>query len=265
MPSIETQTIPQPIEVENLLMAYNGHVVQHDLTFTVNRGDTFIVMGGSGCGKSTLLRHLTGMITPAGGVIRREGIDFFAADEETQNAIRRRSGIMYQGGGLWSSLTLAENVAFPLQEFTTLSQKDIMELASLKLALVGLAGCERFMPSELSGGMLKRASIARAMALDPDILFCDEPSAGLDPISARRLDELIIELRNSLGTTIVVVTHDLQSIFTIATNSIFLDEELKTIRASGPPEDILATSKDDKITRFLTRGTPQGETQNHLL
>ena len=260
MPSIETQTIPPPIEVENLQMAYNGHVVQHDLTFTVNRGDTFIVMGGSGCGKSTLLRHLTGMITPAGGIIRREGIDFFAADEETQNAIRRRSGIMYQGGGLWSSLTLAENVAFPLQEFTTLSQKDIMELASLKLALVGLAGCERFMPSELSGGMLKRASIARAMALDPDILFCDEPSAGLDPISARRLDELIIELRNSLGTTIVVVTHDLQSIFTIATNSIFLDEEIKTIRASGPPEDILATSKDDKIIRFLTRGTPQAET-----
>ena len=255
MPSCETQTIPPPIEVQDLLMAYDGLVIQHDLTFTVGRGETFIIMGGSGCGKSTLLRHLTGMITPASGTVRREGIDFFATDEDTRNAIRRRSGIMYQAGGLWSSLTLAENVAFPLREFTSLSKKDIMELASLKLALVGLAGCERLLPSELSGGMLKRASLARAMALDPEVLFCDEPSAGLDPISARRLDELIVELRNSLGTTIVVVTHDLQSIFTIATNSIFLDDETRTIRASGPPNDILASSNDDKIIQFLTRGT----------
>ena len=256
MSSSEPQTIPPPIEVENLLMAYDGRVIQHDLTFTVNRGDTFIVMGGSGCGKSTLLRHLTGMQVPASGTIRREGIDFFETDDDTRNAIRRRSGIMYQGGGLWSSLTLAENVAFPLREFTDLSSRDIQELASLKLALVGLAGCEQLLPSELSGGMLKRASLARAMALDPDVLFCDEPSAGLDPISARRLDELIIELRNSLKTTIVVVTHDLQSIFAIGTNAIFLDEETKTIRASGSPADILANSNDEKIIQFLTRGTP---------
>ncbi|MBP5641429.1 MAG: ATP-binding cassette domain-containing protein [Victivallales bacterium] len=254
MPEKDSPSTIPPIQVKNLLMAYNGQVIQHDLNFTVNKGETFIVMGGSGCGKSTLLRHLTGMITPAEGTVLRDGIDFFATDEKTRNDIRRRSGIMYQAGGLWSSLSLAENVAFPLKEFTNLSNSQIMELASLKLALVGLAGCENLLPAEISGGMIKRASLARAMALDPDILFFDEPSAGLDPISARRLDELIIELRNSLGTTIVVVTHDLDSIFAIATNAIFLDEETKTLRASGPPKEMLASSTDEKIIRFLTRG-----------
>lgn len=245
---------PPPIEVRHLTMAFAGHVVQRDLTFTVNKGDTFVVMGGSGCGKSTLLRHLVGLLTPAAGTILRDGIDFFNTDEKTRDAIRQRAGIMYQAGGLWSSLTLAENIAYPLHEFTKLKPREIRELASLKLALVGLSGCENLYPAEISGGMLKRASLARAMALDPDILFFDEPSAGLDPISAKRLDDLIIELRNSLGTTIVVVTHDLESIFKIATHAIFLDEETKTLRAEGHPRQLLETSRDEKLIRFLTRG-----------
>lgn len=243
-----------PIQVENLTMAYDGIVVQQDLNFTVGKGDTFIIMGGSGCGKSTLLKHLVGLLQPAKGSIKRYGIDFVNSDEDTKNTLRRKAGIMYQAGGLWSSLTLAENIACPLEEFTSLKPKEIAELASLKLALVGLAGCEKLYPAQLSGGMLKRASLARAMALDPDILFFDEPSAGLDPISAKRLDDLIVELRESLNTTIVVVTHDLQSIFNIATNSIFLDEEIKTIRATGNPKDILNKTTDEKIIRFLTRG-----------
>lgn len=247
-------TTPPPIQVKDLTMAFAGHVVQHDLNFTVSKGDTFVVMGGSGCGKSTLLRHLVGLYTPAAGTILRDGIDFFHTDDKTREAIRQRAGIMYQAGGLWSSLTLAENIAYPLHEFTKLKSKEIRELASLKLALVGLSGCENLYPAEISGGMLKRASLARAMALDPDILFFDEPSAGLDPISAKRLDDLIIELRESLGTTIVVVTHDLQSIFSIATHAIFLDEETKTLRAEGHPKQLLETSRDEKLIRFLTRG-----------
>lgn len=264
MPQVpDTISAPPPIQVKDLVMGYDGHIVQHDLNFTVRKGETFIVMGGSGCGKSTLLRHLVGLNTPVSGQVLRDGIDFFAADEATQNTLRQRAGIMYQAGGLWSSLTLAENIAYPMEEFTTLSRRDIRELASLKLALVGLAGCENLYPAELSGGMLKRASLARAMALDPDVLFFDEPSAGLDPISARRLDDLIIELRNSLGTTIVVVTHDLQSIFSIATDSIFLCEERKTIRASGPPKHILETTTDEKIIRFLTRGEHEQPTSSN--
>jgi phospholipid/cholesterol/gamma-HCH transport system ATP-binding protein len=242
------------IEVRGLTMAYGSFVIQHNLSFTVARGDIFIVMGGSGCGKSTLMRHLVGLKKPAAGQVLYDGVSFWDSDSVQRHAIMRRFGILYQGGALWSSMTLAENVALPLEEYTRLSPAQIRELVSFKLSLVGLAGFEDFYPSEISGGMRKRAGLARAMALDPDILFFDEPSAGLDPISARRLDELILELRDSLGATVVVVTHELASIFAIGNNSVFLDAETRTMRAVGDPNRLLHESTDPIIRSFLTRG-----------
>jgi phospholipid/cholesterol/gamma-HCH transport system ATP-binding protein len=235
-------------------MAYGSFVVQKDLTFTINRGDVFIIMGGSGCGKSTLLRHIIGLKPPAKGSVFYEDVDFWQAALEERDRIMRGIGVLYQKGALWSSMTLAENVALPLREYTDLSSGQIDELVALKLALVGLAGFEEYFPSEISGGMQKRAGLARAMALDPEILFFDEPSAGLDPISARRLDELILELRESLGATVVVVTHELASIFTIGNNSVFLDPETKTMIASGDPKVLRDDTSIPKVRTFLTRG-----------
>lgn len=242
------------IEVRGLTMAYGSFVIQRDLTFTVNRSDIFIIMGGSGCGKSTLLRHLVGLKEPAAGEVLYDRVDFWNADPSDRQAIMKRFGILYQSGALWSSLTLAENVALPLGEYTDLRPGEIRDLVSLKLALVGLAGFEDFYPSEISGGMRKRAGLARAMALDPDILFFDEPSAGLDPISARRLDDLILELKGSLGATVVVVTHELASIFAIGNNSVFLDADTRTSIAGGNPHKLLAESREPKVRSFLTRG-----------
>ncbi len=247
-------TAEAPIIVRDLTMAYGSFVIQRDLTFTVRRGDIFIIMGGSGCGKSTLLRHLIGLMPPAKGDVCIAGENFWAAPSEVQERLKRRFGVLFQSGGLWSSMTLAENVALPLQEYTSLPPDQIREVVSLKLALVGLAGFDAFYPSEISGGMQKRAGLARAMALDPDILFFDEPSAGLDPISSRRLDELIIELRDSLGATVVVVTHELASIFTIGNNSVFLDADTKTMIASGDPKVLRDECPDLKVREFLTRG-----------
>jgi phospholipid/cholesterol/gamma-HCH transport system ATP-binding protein len=240
--------------VRDLTMAYGSNVIQRDLTFTVQRGDIFIIMGGSGSGKSTLLRHLIGLQEPAQGEVFYDGQSFWRAEPAERERLMRRFGILYQSGALWSSMTLAENVALPLQQYTNLSPSQIRELVAFKLALVGLAGFEEYYPSELSGGMQKRAGLARAMALDPDMLFFDEPSAGLDPISSRRLDDLILELRDSLGATVVVVTHELASIFTIGTNSVFLDVETKTLIAQGPPKKLLTESQDPKVHQFLTRG-----------
>jgi len=242
------------ILVQDLDMAYGDFVIQRNLAFTVKRGEVFIIMGGSGCGKSTLLRHLIGLKSPARGKVVYDGTSFWDADPEQQERLMRSFGVLYQSGALWSSLTLAENVALPIEEYTDLGQEEIKEIVSLKLALVGLAGFEGFYPSEISGGMQKRAGLARAMALDPDILFFDEPSAGLDPVSARRLDDLILELRDSLGSTIVVVTHELASIFAIGDNSVFLDPETKTMIATGSPRTLLAESDDPKVQAFLTRG-----------
>ncbi|MFZ2445255.1 MAG: ATP-binding cassette domain-containing protein [Syntrophobacteraceae bacterium] len=250
-PAIQTAA---RIEVRDLTMAYGSFVIQRDLSFTVRSGDIFIIMGGSGCGKSTLLRHLVGLKEPARGKVFYDNLSFWDAGPAAKESVMRRFGILYQSGALWSSMTLAENVALPLGEYTDLSPAQIKELVSFKLALVGLAGFEEFYPSEISGGMRKRAGLARAMALDPDILFFDEPSAGLDPISARRLDELILELRDSLGTTVVVVTHELASIFAIGNNSVFLDAETRTMIAVGNPNKLLAESDDPKIRSFLTRG-----------
>ena len=242
------------IEVQNLTMAYGDFVVMRDLNFTIGKGEVFIIMGGSGCGKSTLLRHLIGLMPPAKGKVLYEGESFWEADPQERDRMMKRFGVLYQSGALWSSMTLAENVAIPLEEYTDLNSSQIKELVSLKLSLVALAGFEEFYPSEISGGMRKRAGLARAMALDPDILFFDEPSAGLDPVSARRLDDLILELKDSLGTTVVVVTHELASIFAIADNSVFLDPDTRTMLATGNPKTLLAESKDPKIHTFLTRG-----------
>src|SRR5215831_13528695 len=255
MSSTSSPAAPTPrIAVADLTMAYGSFVIQHDLSFTIERGEVFVIMGGSGSGKSTLLNHMVGLRTPAKGDVLYDGQSFWHAADDERDRLRRRLGVSYQAGALWSSMTLAENVALPLETFTDLSSKRIQEIVSLKLALVGLAGFEEFYPSEISGGMLKRAGVARAMALDPDILFFDEPSAGLDPISSRRLDDLILELRDSLGATFVVVSHELQSIFAIADNSIFLDATTRTMSAEGNPRELLKNSPNPKVRAFLTRG-----------
>jgi len=242
------------ITVRDLTMAFGDFVVMKDLNFTVKRGDVFIIMGGSGSGKSTLLRNMIGLLEPAKGEVFYDDKSFTNASQEVRTQMLRRFGVLYQTGGLWSSMTLAENVALSLAEFTDLKPAQIREVAALKLALVGLSGFEDYYPSQISGGMQKRAGLARAMALDPEILFFDEPSAGLDPISARLLDDLILELRASLGATVVVVTHDLSSIFEIASNSVFLDTDTQTIIAQGDPRELRDSHPDPKVRRFLTRG-----------
>ena len=242
------------ITVQDMTMAYGDFVIQRNLNFTINRGDVFIIMGGSGCGKSTILRGLVGLKHPAKGKVLYEGKSFWEADPSERDRIMRNFGVSYQSGALWSSMTLAENVALPLSEYTDLSPSQIREVVSLKLSLVGLAGFEEFYPSEISGGMQKRAALARAMALDPEVLFFDEPSAGLDPISARLLDDLILELRDSLGATVVVVTHELASIFTIGNNSVFLDPETRTMLAVGDPKKLRDESPIPKVRNFLLRG-----------
>ena len=246
------------IEIRNLTMAYGSYVVMRDINAKVKRGSVFVIMGGSGCGKSTLLRHMIGMRRPAQGDIFYDGRSFWEMDDAGRQAELHKFGVLFQSGALWSSMTLEENVALPLAEYTEMSPDDIQDVVRLKLALVGLKGFEDFYPSEISGGMCKRAGLARAMALDPEILFFDEPSAGLDPISSRNLDQLILELRGSLGATIVVVSHELASIFTIADDCIFLDADTKTMRAQGNPKELLKNTADEKLKAFLTRGG-QGE------
>lgn len=243
-----------PIEASNLTMAYGPHVVMQDLNFKVNRGEVFIIMGGSGSGKSTLLKHLIGLIKPAKGEVLIENENYWHLNEKAQVRIRRRMGVLYQKGALWSGMTLAENIALPLESFTNLDPSEIHEMVSLKLALVGLKGFESYYPSEISGGMNKRAALARAMVLDPDILFFDEPSSGLDPITAYRLDDLILRLRESLGTTIIVVSHDLASIFKIADRALFLDFNLKTMTALGNPAELVKHPPNEEVARFLSRG-----------
>lgn len=246
------------VTVSGLTMAFGDFVLQRDLSFTVPRGEVFIIMGGSGCGKSTLLRHLTGLHRPASGRIHYGEVDFWEDDQDVRERTMRGFGILYQSGALWSSMTLADNVALPLRTYTDLPETEIGELVAFKLALVGLSGFEGYHPSEISGGMRKRAGLARAIALDPEILFFDEPSAGLDPISARRLDELIVELKESLGTTVVVVTHELASIFAIGDDSVFLDAESRTMIARGNPRRLLKETKDPRVRDFLTRGGGAG-------
>lgn len=241
------------ITISHLTMAYGDFVIQRDLHFGIRRGEIFVVMGGSGCGKTTLLRHMIGLKAPAAGDVLYEGQGFWAGGEEERQRTKRRFGVLFQGGALWSSMTLAENVGLPLRLYTSLGDQEIRDIAAYKLSLVGLAGFEDYTPAEISGGMKKRAGLARAMALDPEILFFDEPSAGLDPVSSRLLDELILELRDSLGTTVVVISHELASIFAIGDNAVFLDGESRTQLAVGNPRVLRDSSPDPRVQAFLRR------------
>lgn len=246
------------LAAEDLVLAFGSFVVMRDLTFDIQPGEIFVIMGGSGSGKSTLLKHLIGLMRPAEGTVRVRGRDLWSLSEAERAAMLRDMGVLYQSDALWSTMTLAENVALPLNEHTSLPDADIERIAALKLALVGLRGFESFYPHEISGGMQKRAALARATALDPDVLFFDEPTSGLDPISARRLDDLILQLRDSLDTTIVVVSHDLESIFTIADRALYLNIETKTMTALGPPKALRRNPPNQRVYQFLTR-SPDAE------
>ncbi len=248
------------IDVQDLTMAYGDFILQQELTFSIAKGSIFAIMGESGCGKSTLLKYMIGLKRPTVGAIHYSGTNFWKSSSQDQIHLLQKTGILYQSGALWSSMTIAENVALPLQQFTDLSTKIISELVDLKLALVGLEGFADYFPAEISGGMRKRAGLARAMALDPDILFFDEPSAGLDPISSKSLDDLILELRDSLGATIIMVTHELPSIFALADDSVFLDPETRTMLTTGNPKTLAKESDISKVRQFLSRNTqsPKG-------
>ena len=254
MSSQATIAAEAPIVVQDLTMAYGSRVIQQGLNFEVQRGEIFVIMGGSGCGKSTLLRHLIGLQTPAQGRVLIQGQDFWATEDEARQVLQRQFGVLFQSGALWSSMTLNENVGLIIEQHSPgLSAATIAELAAFKLALVGLRGFDDYYPSEISGGMKKRAGLARALAMDPQILFIDEPSAGLDPISSKNLDDLILELRDSLGATVVMVTHELPSIFAIADRAVFLDAQSKTMRALGSPNELLLHG-DAQLRNFLSRG-----------
>lgn len=241
------------IVVEHLVARYEDRTILDDITFEVRRGERFVIVGGSGCGKTTLLRHIVGLNRPVSGRVLLGGEDVAGADDARLQRLRRRFGMLFQGGALFGSLTLGENVALPLEEFTNLPRELIDLLVRIKLSMVKLAGFEDFMISELSGGMKKRAALARAIALDPEILFFDEPSAGLDPVTSAELDELIVQLNQSLGTTIVVVSHELPSIFTIADRVIMLDGAEKKVIAEGRPADLRDRHPDGRVHAFFNR------------
>ncbi len=252
-------------KIENLTMAYDDYTVMQDLNFTVKRGEIFFIMGGSGCGKSTLLRHMIGLIHPAKGAIYYNGKNFSDATAEQKQDMLREFGVLYQGGALWSSMSLSENIMLPLKEFSNIGDAEAEDLVNLKLSLVGLGGFGGFYPSEISGGMAKRAGLARAIALDPKVLFFDEPSAGLDPVSSHRLDELILQMRDCLGATVVIVSHELSSIFDIADRAVFLDAKTKRQTAVGDPR-LMRETGPDEVRFFLNRGVlPAGQKEKSLI
>ena len=258
----EGQSSETRLQAQGLTLSFGTRVIQRDLSFSVRRGSIFAIMGGSGCGKSTVLKALIGLLRPKSGSVTVDGENYWAADETRRTEIGRRFGVLFQSGALWSSMTVGENVALPLQMFTDLSADAIATLVSLKLSFVGLAASTTKKPSELSGGMRKRAALARALALDPEILFFDEPSAGLDPISSKRLDELIIELSKGFGATVVIVSHELPSLFSICDDGLFLDAETKTAVAHGSPRALRDTCDHPTVRAFMERGrltqTPRG-------
>jgi phospholipid/cholesterol/gamma-HCH transport system ATP-binding protein len=245
------------IDVTGLVCGYGETIVLRDVSFSVRRGELFFVIGGSGCGKTTLLRHLVGLQRPYAGQVSYFGKNFTGAEPAERRALLKTFGVLYQGAALWSSLTVGENIALPLEEYTTLTRREINEIIMLKLAQVGLAGFEDHYPAELSGGMKKRAGLARALALDPAIVFFDEPSAGLDPVTSRQLAGLIREIRDALGTTMVIVSHELTSIFALADRMILLDREAQGIIAEGAPRTLADRSDDPRVREFLMQG---GET-----
>lgn len=257
-PAVVSDGVPA-IEAQGIDCGYGDEPILRDLSFSVRRGEIFFIIGGSGCGKSTLLRHLVGLNRPTAGDVRFFGESFMDAEAGRRRDLLKRFGVLYQGGALWSSLTLLENVSLPLEEYTTLNRRERAELAAFKLSQVGLAGYENYYPSEISGGMKKRAGLARALALDPDIVFFDEPSAGLDPITSRKLDELILQVRELLGTTCVVVSHELDSIFGIADRVLMLDKSVRGRIALGDPRTLAMSSDDTRVREFLHRGARPGE------
>ena len=241
------------IKVENFTAAFGDNVVIDDISFDVYEGERFIVLGGSGCGKSVLMKHIIGLYKPASGRILIDGDDIHLADEEQKLEILKKIGVAYQSGALFGSMTVLENVMLPLEEFTELSPEFAEEVARMKINLVGLTGAENKLPSEISGGMKKRVAVARAMVLDPKILFFDEPGAGLDPITSVELDELILNLSENLNITFVVVTHELMSIYKIANRVIMLDKRVKKIVAEGDPYDLKENSDNPWVRQFFNR------------
>jgi len=247
---------PTPaIEVTRLACSYGERRILDSVSFAVRTSEIFFVIGPVGAGKTTLLRNLVGLAAPVQGEVRFNGAPFTGADATERREMLRTFGLSFQGGALWTSLTLSENVSLPLEEYTRLPRDEIERIAAFRLAQVGLAGFEGYYPSEISGGMKKRAGLARALALDPQIVFFDEPLAGLDPISARNLDRLILQIRDTFGTTIVVVSHDVDSILGIADRLIMLDGEARGIIAEGAPAALIAPPADPKVVDFLTRRT----------
>ncbi|MBS1537298.1 MAG: ATP-binding cassette domain-containing protein [Bacteroidetes bacterium] len=241
------------IEARNLTVRFGERTIFENVSFTIHRGDILVILGGSGCGKSTLLRTLTGLNQPTEGQVLIDGEDFTAAVGAERTRLLRKFGILFQSGGLFASMSLAENIALPLQTYTNLSENDIETMITLKLGSVGLDGFQEFLPSEISGGMKKRAGLARAMALDPEILFFDEPSAGLDPISSVSLDNLILNLNSALGTTMIVVTHELDSINKIAKRALMLDRDAQGIIAFGTLDEVKNNISNPRINHFFNR------------
>jgi phospholipid/cholesterol/gamma-HCH transport system ATP-binding protein len=242
--------VPALMQVQGLSAQAGGRTILHDIAFEVRQGEVLVVMGPSGCGKSTLLRHLVGLQRPLAGRVLLDGQDLHTGDEDALAALRRRFGVMFQAGALWSSMSLGENLMLPMRLFTLMNRTQREQRARDKLALVGLQDGFDLMPAQLSGGMRKRAALARALALEPKLLFLDEPGSGLDPLNAARLDALVLELRHHLGTTVVMVTHDIASVFAVADRALYLDEQAMTMTALGAPQDLLQHGPP-AVRRFL--------------
>jgi len=247
--------VPALMQVQGLSAQAGGRTILHDISFDVRQGEVLVVMGPSGCGKSTLLRHLVGLQRPLAGRVLLDGHDLHAGDEDALAALRRRFGVMFQAGALWSSMSLGENLMLPMRLFTPLGGTQREQRARDKLALVGLQDGFDLMPAQLSGGMRKRAALARALALEPKLLFLDEPGSGLDPLNTARLDALVLELRHHLGTTVVMVTHDIASVFAVADRALYLDEQAMTMTALGAPQDLLQQGPP-AVQRFLGSARP---------
>ena len=246
-------TSPAIIQVHDLVAEYGDDIVLKNVTFEVQPGEILAIIGGSGCGKTTLLKHLGGLKPPASGRITIGGLDITDQENGEFKAALRKIGILFQGGALFGSMSIAENVALPIREYTDLRAGAIADLVRMKLCSVDLGGYESHLPSELSGGMIKRAALARALALDPEILFLDEPTAGLDPVISAEIEELVLRINHSLGTTMVIITHSLNIIFKVAHRVIMLDKSAKGIIAQGDPVELKEKSANPQVKQFFNR------------